>query len=108
MSHTRSRLCGCVVVALLLLHPGKAAACHTDCSLSNPFGDCLTCGFRALSNVLCYRSSCDACDTLDCGQALPPQTARSSGVTSSEVCTAPGNPASAVRIVRVQRQVARG
>jgi hypothetical protein len=109
MAFKRSRCSGLVVVALLLLHPGKAVACFTDCVLTSAFGDCLTCGFRAVSEVTCHRSSCDSCDTLDCGEALPPQaTPRNSGLISSASCAAPSIPISVVKIVRVQRPVARG
>ena len=96
------------VALLLVLHPREAAAvggCHTDCAIS--WGPCLSCGFRAVSNVLCYRSSCDACDTLSCDAALPAQGDRwAADFARPEVC--PASPVSRMRIVRVQRLAARG
>ena len=98
-----------IVVALLLCWPGTAAAgCHTDCSLRDPFGPCLNCGYRVFSDVMCYRSSCDACDTIDCGVALPSrQDQWASGATGSESCLMAVAPASRVKIVKVQRLAAR-
>jgi len=98
------------VALLLFLHPGNAAfaGCHTDCSLADPFGDCVKCGFRALSDVVCYRSSCDACDTLSCEAALPSSTDQWASDISSGSCSAPVMPVAKVRIIKVQHPATRG
>lgn len=79
-----------ILPALLLFSSETAFGCKTECSLNNPFGPCLGCGYRAFSHVMCYRSSCDVCDTIDCGVALPSvQDQWASGVTGSESCSMP-------------------
>ena len=108
----RSRYLYIGVALLFFFYPGKAkAGCHTDCSLTFPKSpsDCLTCGFRALSNVTCYRSDCNSCDTLDCSVALPhPADQWASSATGDESCPLSIKPVSTVRIVKVQRLAARG
>jgi len=108
----RSRYLGIGVALLFFFYPGKAAAgCHTDCSFAfpNSHSDCLTCGFRALSNVTCYRSDCNSCDTLDCSAALPRQADQwASNVISDKSCPASSKPVSTVRVVKVQKLAARG
>lgn len=106
MTLMRSRLLWVAVALLLFLNSGEAMGCHTDCSLTVPRlpNPCLTCGFRALSNVACSRSSCDACDTVDCGEIAPSRTSN----LMSEACSVPVTPVSTLRIVKVQRLGARG
>jgi hypothetical protein len=115
MSHwvARKRYPWIGVALLLFLNAGRvvAAGCHTDCVITwGP--DCQNCGFRALSNVTCYRGSCDSCDTFYCGVSLPSRADQwASGVTSPDACSAPASqaaPVSTVRIVKIQRLAARG
>jgi hypothetical protein len=106
----RSRFLWIGIALLLFLHPGTPAfaGCHTDCSLNSPFGSCLNCGFRAFSEVTCYRSSCDACDTLSCEASLPSTNDQWASGISSGSCSAPATPVAKVRIVKVQHPAARG
>ena len=101
---------GVVLFFGLFSGSGSAAGCHTDCSLTFPTmpNPCLTCGFRALSNVLCFRRDCDTCDTVDCGLLLPAMVDQwASGVARSEGCAATSAPTSTVRVLKVQRLAAR-
>lgn len=112
MAFMRSRYLWIGALLFLALDPGAAmAGCHTDCSFTfptNPY-PCLTYSFTAFSNSLCYRSSCDACDALDCTVSMPSQgdlwASSSAGPTG---CPAPGFPVSTLRVVRVERLPSRG
>lgn len=115
MSLVRSRsLHPWIGVALFLfLGSGRAeaAGCHTDCSLKSLFSDCATCGFRAVSDVICVRRDCDTCDTFSCLAALPSEADQwASSDTSLNACSAAtsATAVSVVRIVKVQRMAARG
>jgi hypothetical protein len=111
MALSRSRSLWIGVGLFVLLHPGAAmAGCHTDCSLTfpqSPHG-CLTCGFRALSDVTCYRMDCDSCDTLSCTATLPSQGELwASNAVGDGGCPLAVPPVSTVKVLRVQRLASR-
>lgn len=99
------------VTMFLFLSPGKATAagCRTDCKLFPLFPDCLTCGYRAFSDVMCFRISCDSCDTLSCtASLLSPADQWATSVTDREGCSERVKTAPMSKILKVQQLAARG